>query len=225
MQRRTFLLGTTLLLAVGMTVSTAAAIRYHQQLAGRRGAAFASPAVPSPASSAVPPRDVTPPLSSHSYDLDTGKLHTTVYLTAAASDNSSSTQGRLLVTGLIRGATPGIRYRLTGGTCASNTTQHNVWADGVADAAGTAYLTGREWTLPKDDQYFLTLEPWPADGTSSARLQPGIEGVFLLGQAVPFVGHVNVVPYGGGPGVSSDRDPTRDAVFRCGRSPLPRSLS
>ncbi|MDQ1486095.1 MAG: hypothetical protein QOJ62_1788 [Actinomycetota bacterium] len=200
MQRRTLLLGTTLLLTVGMTVATAAAIRYHQQLNDQRGSAPASPTAPSPASSAIPSRDVPPPLSSHSYDLDTGKLHTTVYLTAAASDNSTSTQGRLLITGLIRGATPGIRYRLTGGTCASTKTQRNVWAEGVADSSGTAYLTGREWTLPKDDQYFLTLDPWPADGTTPARQQPGIEGVFLLGQAVPFVGHVNVVPYGGGNG-------------------------
>ena len=129
---------------------------------------------------------LAPPLSSVGYVLSTGKLHTTVYLTTAAYQGVGSTEGQLLVSALIRGATAGTNYRLVGGSCEGTATD-TVWAQGVADQAGVAYLSGASRTLNAGTQYFLTLDPAPA--TKSAALS-GLEGVFAIGQAVPFVGHV-----------------------------------
>ena len=129
---------------------------------------------------------LAPPLSSIGYVLSTGKLHTTVYLTTAAFQGVGSTEGQLLVSALIRGATAGTNYRLVGGSCEGTATD-TVWAQGVADPAGIAYLSGESRTLNAGTQYFLTLDPAPA--AKPATLS-GLEGVFALGQAVPFVGHV-----------------------------------
>ena len=54
-----------------------------------------------------------------------------------------------------------------------------MWAEGVADASGTAFLTGPDWTLPKSDQYYLLLETRRPGATTSV-FGPGVEGVFLL---------------------------------------------
>jgi hypothetical protein len=207
-------LGLLVILAVAASGSTWAAIHYHQRAARlqskARTAAWwvmgrtpASPTQPtsrrasSPASVAATEASA-PPLRSQSYDLDTGKMQTTVHLTAAASDGGGSAQGQLLVTALIRGATPGARYRLTGGVCDTSTAPDVVWAQGIADPTGIAYLSGDVRVLPKGDQYFLTLDPWNPGGAADPRLIPGLEGDFVLGQADSFVGHVNRVQGVGG---------------------------
>jgi len=51
--------------------------------------------------------------------------------------------------------------------------------EGVADATGTAFLTGPDWTLPKVDQYYLILETRRPGATTSV-FGDGLEGVFLL---------------------------------------------
>jgi hypothetical protein len=160
------------------------------------------PALSAPASAAavIPFTDIAssvtsvlaPPLSSIGYVLSTGKLHTTVYLTTAAFQGVGSTEGQLLVSALIRGATAGTNYRLVGGSC-EDTATDTVWAQGVADAAGIAYLSGESRTLNAGTQYFLTLDPAPAAKPATPATPAtlsGLEGVFALGQAVPFVGHV-----------------------------------
>jgi|SRR5450631_223130 len=154
------------------------------------------PALSAPASAAavIPFTDIAssvtsvlaPPLSSIGYVLSTANLHTTVYLTTAAFQGVGSTEGQLLVSALIRGATAGTNYRLVGGSC-EGTAADTVWAQGVADPAGIAYLSGESRTLNAGTQYFLTLDPAPAAKPASLS---GLEGVFALGQAVPFVGHV-----------------------------------
>jgi hypothetical protein len=155
------------------------------------------PPVPAPSAPAldapVPPlADTTsstttttigPPFSSVGYQLSTGELRTTVYLTSAAFRGVGSTEGQLLVSALIRGATAGASYRLVGGSCEDPVTDI-VWAQGVADSTGTAYLVGALRTLGTGNQYFLTLDPAPQG------LASGLEGIFALGQAVSYVGQV-----------------------------------
>jgi hypothetical protein len=175
--------------------STLAAVHYHRQVARSHSPISASqaphrPSVAptdtlvhaSPTSGTVVPAS-PPPLSMHSYDLATvGRLRATVYLTTASTDSGDSTQGQLLITALVRGGRPGTTYRLTGGDCDVNSSTDTVWAQGVADATGTAFLTGPDWTLPKADHYTLALKAAPS-ATSAIRPEPGIEGVFVLGQA------------------------------------------
>jgi hypothetical protein len=170
---RALLLPVVSLLALGLAVATFAAFHYHHQVVRLRS-----------------------PLSSQSYDLDTGKVQTTVYLTTAASAGAGSTEGQVLITARVSRGTPGIRYRLVGGDCQLTAPPNIVWAQGTADTNGGAFLSGNTWTLPKDDQYFLTLDPWPPDGSPAQRLTPGMEGEFVLGQANSFVGHVNLTTNG-----------------------------
>lgn len=197
---------TVVILLAGTVVSTLAAIHFHHQvtqLQGHRSTATYSAAVVATSvhaapSSAAPVVVVSaPPLSTRSFDLDTGEMHTTIYLTAAASQGTGSTQGQLVVSALIRGAVPGTQYRLTGGVCDPRTPADLVWAQGTADPTGIAYLSGATRTLPKGDPYFLILDPWRPAG-ADPRLIPGLEGDFVLGQAEPFVGNVNRVDVGGG---------------------------
>src|SRR5437868_4960810 len=65
--------------------------------------------------SASPVPTIGPPFSSIGYELSTGPLRTTVYLTSAAFRGVGSTEGQLLVSGLINNATAGTTYRLVGG--------------------------------------------------------------------------------------------------------------
>jgi hypothetical protein len=203
---RRLLIVAVVVLAAGTVVSTLAASHFrHQvtQLQGHRSTAtYSASAVPSPSgttpSSAAPVEGVSPPpLTSQSFDLDTGTMHTAVYLTAAASPGDGSTQGQLVVTALLRGAVPGVRYRLIGGGCDPRTPADTVWAQGTADPTGIAFLTGAARTLPKGDPYFLALDPWHPPG-ADPRLTPGLEGDLVLGQAEPFVGNVNRLGLGGG---------------------------
>jgi hypothetical protein len=136
-------------------------------------------------------------MSTRSYTVDTGTVRTTVYFTVADAADAHLAAGQLLVTAFIGGAPPGVRLRLVGGDCATPNSPTVVWAQGIADATGTAYLSGVPATLASGDQYFLTVDPWPIGGGPSQRLIPGLERVFVLGQALPFVGHVNRVPVGG----------------------------
>src|SRR5207244_1587476 len=99
----------------------------------------------------------TAPLTFQSYDLDTGRVQTTVYLTTVASQGTGGTQGQIRITARISDATPGIRYRLVGGDCQTSSPHDVVWAQGAADAKGASFLDGVTLTLPKGDQYFLTL--------------------------------------------------------------------
>lgn len=181
-------------LAVAAVGSTLAAVRYHRQADQLRRPVTASPgpsSSPTQAQAQASPASVTvapaspPPLSVHSYDLTVvGQLNPTVYLTTASTDGGDSTLGQLLITALVRGGRPAATYRLSGGDCETNSSM--VWAQGVADATGTAFLTGHDWALPKSDQYTLELDASPS-ATSPARLG-GIEGEFVLGQASRYLG-------------------------------------
>jgi len=182
-------------LAVAAVGSTFAAVHYHRPVDRLRRPVTAShgpsssqtqaQAQTSPASVTVGPAS-PPPLSMHSYDLTVvGQLHATVYLTTASTDGGDSTLGQLLITALVRGGRPAATYRLNGGDCETNSSV--VWAQGVADATGTAFLTGQDWALPKADQYTLELDASPS-ATSPARPGPGIEGEFMLGQASRYNG-------------------------------------
>jgi hypothetical protein len=170
------------ILAAGVGVSTMLAIHFHVQatdLKVRRSASTAG------ASISPTLRASAPPLSLHSYDLMAERPHATVYLTVASADGGASTQGQLLISAFVQGGPPNVEYRLTGGDCESATAQTYVWADGAADATGTALLSGHVWTLPKADDYYLVLATG-SDGVASGRPEPGMEGVFVLGQASPF---------------------------------------
>jgi hypothetical protein len=179
------------ILAAGVAVSTMLAIHFHVQATDLsvRSAATAGASI-SPTlratSALVRPADASaPPLSLHSYDLMAERPQATVYLTVASADGGASTQGQLLISAFVQGGPPNVEYRLTGGDCESATAQTYVWADGAADATGTALLSGHVWTLPKADDYYLVLETGPTS-TASRAPEPGMEGVFVLGQAAPF---------------------------------------
>ena len=156
------LVAAAVVLAVITAVSTLAATHFHRQVAQlqRQAPAVASaPSVATPvprvaATSAVstpaaatltptaaPPLSA-PPLTVRTFNLEMPRPHVTVYLAAAAADGVGFTDGQLVVTALVRGGQRGARYRLTGGDCDLNGSD-KVWAEGVADTAGTAYLTGR----------------------------------------------------------------------------------
>jgi hypothetical protein len=173
--------------------STLAAVHYHRQVTRLKTSVIALPAPsPSPtqvlaqtppASGAVAPAS-PPPLITHSYDLtEAGQLRVTIDLTTASADGIGSAQGQLLITAIVRGGRPGTTYRLDGGNC---TNANLVWAQGIADATGTALLKGKDWTLPEADPYFLELGASPA--ASPFPIEPGIEGDFVLGQASQYVG-------------------------------------
>lgn len=209
---RPVLVGLVVVLAASTAGSIWAAVHFHQQAA--RLSRPASREVvdqprfvrSAPASVSAPPASAvvagsgtdSPSLSSHSYELDTGAAHTTVYLVVASSQGGTSTTGYLLVTALIRGATKGAHYRLIGGDCDPTSAGDVVWAEGSGDASGTAYLSGAARILPKADQYFMTIDPWQPPTGADPRLVPGLEGEFVLGEADPFVGHVNRISAVGG---------------------------
>jgi hypothetical protein len=199
-------LAIVLILAASTAVATLAAVHYHAQVVRLRIRALPVQPRPSPApiTSAVPQpthstveasaaAGLTAPLTSQSYILDTGQVQATVYLTTATSQGAATPQGQIRITARISGATPGIQYRLLGGDCQTNSPHDLTWAQGTAGATGAAFLDGVTRTLPKGDQYFLTLDPWPSDGSSPQRLTPGMEGDLVLGQATTFVGHVELV--------------------------------
>jgi hypothetical protein len=171
--------------------STLAAAHYHQQItrlktsvsasSGPSPSAIQTPAQTPTASATVRPES-PPPLILHSYDLGTvGQLRVTVDLTTASADGIGSTKGQLLITALVRGGRPGTTYRLDGGDCQTNASV--VWAQGVADATGTALLTGKDWTLPKANPYYLGLDASPPAASTVQSELGGIEGNLVLGQA------------------------------------------
>ena len=92
------------------------------------------------------------------------------------------THGQLTVSGVVRGASPGISYGLVGGDCDFGGFER-VWATGIADAVGTVAFTGPAWSLPKAAAYYLRLEEMPTGAKPVPR--PGLEGIFVLGQALP----------------------------------------
>lgn len=183
------------LLAIGIVVSTMAAMHFRHQVTQLRerplialssASAVATPAQlasPTPAVNS-PPVSATavasaPPLTLHAFDLDMTRPQVTVFLAAAAADGVSLTDGQLVVTAFVRDAQPGAQYRLTGGDCDAGEVD-KIWAQGVADPTGIAYLTGPDWTLPKGDQYFLVIETLPPHATAPSVTGAGLEGVFVL---------------------------------------------
>lgn len=193
------LIGLSVVLAVTAGGSMWAAFHFHQQAARLSATAsrhaFAKPhpvgslsASARSASTAVADTGgESPPLSSHSFDLATaGRLRATVYLTSASTDGGTSTSGQLIVGGLVRGGQPGVKYQFTGGDCEADSQLDVVWAQGVADANGTAFVTGEARTLPKADNYTLAFGASPP--VPGAGLGPGIEGDFVLGQASRYAG-------------------------------------
>lgn len=190
------------ILAIATVTSTLLAVHFRGRARDER--ARLAPGTPSPSaapSSSAPSSSPdgaavgsAPPLAMTSFELDTGAARTTVYLAVASSQGGTSITGQLLVTALVRGVTKGAHYRLIGGDCDPTSPDDVVWAEGTADASGTAYLSGDARTLPKVDQYFMTIDPWQPPAGGDRRLVPGLEGLFVLGGADPFVGHVNRIP-------------------------------
>ena len=200
---RPLLVGLVVVLAACSAGSTWAAVHFHQQASRLSGPAadhalaqprFVGSAPPRFVGSAPPAAAVvvgrgtdSPTLSSHSYDVAvSGNLRATVYLTTLATDGGASTSGQLMVGGLVRGGEPGVTYQFTGGDCDVNSLLGTVWAQGVADANGTAFMAGEDRTLPKADNYTLEVDA-PSAGSAAAP-GPGIEGVFVLGQASRYAG-------------------------------------
>lgn len=197
-------LAIVLIFTASTAVATLVAVHYHAQVVRLRIRALPVPPAPAPITSAVPQPTRSPveatatggltaPLTSQSYVLDSGQVQTTVYLTTATSQGAGAALGQIRISARISGATPGIQFRLVGGDCQTNSPHDVTWAQGTADATGAAFLDGATRTLPKGDQYFLTLDPWPSDGSAPQRLTPGMEGDLVLGQANTFVGHVDLV--------------------------------
>jgi hypothetical protein len=196
LRSRRLLVACAAILAVAAIGSTFAAVHYRRQVDRLRGLVTATASSgpsssPDQAQGPGSPATVTvapespPPLSVHNYDMTVGgQPPTTVYLTTASTEGGGSSLGQLLITALVRGAQPGATYRLGGGDCDTNSSV--VWAQGVADATGTAFLTGQAWTLPKADQYSLALDASPSP--ASPPRGGGIEGEFVLGQASRYNG-------------------------------------
>jgi len=200
-QRKSVLVVVAGILATATVISTLLAMHFRGRASDERARLAQGTRTPSaaPSSSPVGPAVASaPPLVMTSFDLDTGAARTTVYLAVASSQGGDSTTGQLLVTAFIRGATKGAHYRLIGGDCDPTSPADVVWAEGTADASGTAYLSGDARVLPKSDQYFMTIDPWQPAPAADPRLVPGLEGEFVLGGADPFVGHVNRIPAVGG---------------------------
>ena len=84
------------------------------------------------------------------------------------------------VSAVITGGAPGTVYDLIGNDCSDvSPLPDKVWATGLADADGTADLTGYAWTGAVADRYWMTLDPAPDH-------PPGLHGRFARGQAAPF---------------------------------------
>lgn|GEM_PF-6813542 len=193
---RQMLIGLVFVLTATVAGSAWAAGHFHQeaaQLSDREARqvlaqplGVGSASRPSPSAIVAVSGSESPLLSSYSYELATsGNLRATVYLTTVSTDGGDSTSGQLIVSGLVRGGQAGVTYQLTGGDCDVDPPLDIVWAQGVADANGTALMTGQSRTLPKEDHYTLALgaSPEPSGGGPG----PGIEGVFVLGQASRYV--------------------------------------
>ena len=85
---------------------------------------------------------------------------------------SSSGLARVVVTALITGGRPDVRYELFGGDCAGDAPVHD-WAAGSTDAHGSALLTGRPWTVSVGHRYFLALSSPGSDHPG-----PAVHGYF-----------------------------------------------
>jgi len=189
--------GTTL--AVAAVGSMWSALHYREQAHRLQGKVATSVAAGHPSTTASQasqlasssPAQVVPlsppPLTVHSFEFPTNdKYRVTVYLTTASTDGGVSTEGQVLVTALVHGTSPGQTYRLSGGDC-DNGQLNPLWAEGVADARGTAFLTGQPLTLPKTDNFTMELTAGQAHDVRTS--PPGMNGLFVLGQAAPYFGH------------------------------------
>jgi hypothetical protein len=95
-----------------------------------------------------------PTVARATYRLLNGRLHIDV----VGVTSRNTTIGTLILDGRLTGARPGVRYRLTGGDCTANSHNHRIWASGVADAHGVAFLRSRSWVLPATDRYYAELD-------------------------------------------------------------------
>jgi hypothetical protein len=69
---------------------------------------------------------------------------------------SSARQAQIIVTARITGGRPHSRYELFGAGCAGNAAVRT-WAAGIADARGSADLTGQAWTVSVSTEYYIVL--------------------------------------------------------------------
>lgn len=108
-----------------------------------------------------------------------GRLSMTVRFTSAVDPSQRRSRGQVEISATVTGAPAGQHLRLEGGDCITDA--NHVWASGVADRAGTAYLSGRIWLLSSSHEYYLELAPWRV-----ARRVPGLNGIWLGGLIQPF---------------------------------------
>jgi hypothetical protein len=108
-----------------------------------------------------------------------GGLSMTVRFTSAVDESQRRRRGQVEVSATVTGAPAGAHLRLEGGDCITGA--NRVWAAGVADQAGSAYLSGPMWTLSNSHEYYLELAPWRL-----ARRVPGLNGLWLGGLIQPF---------------------------------------
>ena len=108
-----------------------------------------------------------------------GGLAMTVQFTSTVDESRRRNHGQVQVAATVTGAPAGQHLRLEGGDC--TTGADRIWATGVTDGAGTAYLAGRIWRLSSSHEYYLDLAPWRV-----ARRLPGLDGIWLGGLIQPF---------------------------------------
>lgn len=89
----------------------------------------------------------------------------------------SATRAKVVVSAQISGAAPHAAYELVGNDCTGNG-PGLMWANGVTDSRGTAYLVGRPWTVSTNDAYFLMLA---SRVLGQKRPGPAVHGFFAKG--------------------------------------------
>jgi len=94
--------------------------------------------------------------------------------------------GQVMVTGQVTDGLPWRRYELTGGNC--TTAGNYTWAQGTTGDRGDTYLGGPVRTLAAAGQYYLTVQPVPAE-TGPVAAITGIEGIWLRGPSTSIFGH------------------------------------
>jgi hypothetical protein len=149
-------------LAIALAAAIIAAVHYHGEAAAERHrarpATVAAPLSPGPLRLSA--RTVALPSSG----TVTGQV---TVLSVRPADRPV----QVVFSGQISGGIPHQRYALVGNDCTGNAPDHP-WAAGIADARGSASLTGPAWTISPRDEYWLWLIPSPR------QLPPGLHGSF-----------------------------------------------
>lgn len=101
----------------------------------------------------------------------------------AFTARSPATLAQVIVTVRISGGRPYSRYELIGGDCAGSAADW-AWAAGLADARGSAVLTGQVRTVSLQDEYSLILG---GAGLQQNRPGPAVHGYFGIARGLSAV--------------------------------------